>query len=228
MDSGHPEQSEHVEACLQALVRDKDALLKLGMDVVGKPGSPMYPLDWMVFAAIKRSVSTSSALTEMVRTWNMVCARSLLRMHIDTALRFSAAWLVPDPHAFATNVMKGEPINKMKDRSGKQQLSDAFLVQTHTEAYPWLPGVYKNLSGYVHFSGSHISDSISSFEDETQTVEFEITATDTKFPEFSWVEVLECFRESTSILSWYLQGYAETKKLTPTELESLRSKNPSG
>ena len=223
MDNEHPVQSEHVEALLQALERDKDALLKLGMEVVGPSGSPMYPLDWMVFAAIKRSVSTSSALAAMVRTWNMVCARSLLRMHIDTALRFSAAWLVPDPHAFATNVMKGEPINKMKDRSGKQQLSDAFLVETHKGEYPWLPDVYKKLCGYVHFSGSHIIDSISSFEDATRTIEFELSATDSKFPEFSWVEVLDCFRKSTSILSWYLQGYADTKKLTPAELETLRS-----
>lgn len=217
MDNGHPARSEHIEALLQALERDKEALLKLGMDVVGPSGSPMYPLDWMVFAAIKRSVSTSSALAAMVRSWNMVCARSLLRMHIDTALRFSAAWLVSDPHVFATDVMKGKPINKMKDRSGRQRLSDAFLIETHKEEYPWLPDVYKNLCGYVHFSGSHIIDSISSFEDRSQTIEFEICDSDSKFPEFSWVEVLDCFRESTSILCWYLQGYLQTKKIAPAD-----------
>ncbi|NKI46521.1 hypothetical protein HFV06_09290 [Pseudomonas fluorescens] len=225
MDNGHPPQSEQVESLLQALERDKDELLKLCMDVVGPSGSPMYPLDWMVFAAIKRTVSTSSATVAMVRAWNMVCARSLLRMHIDTALRFSAAWLVSDPHQFATNVMKGEPINKMKDRTGKRPLSDAFLVETHKAEYPWLPDVYKNLCGYVHFSASHITDSISNFEDASRNVEFEMSATDLKFPDFSWIEVVNCFRESTSILSWYLQGYAETKKLTPAEMDTLRSKN---
>lgn len=227
MDIGHPPQSEQVEALLQALERDKDALLKLCMDVVGPSGSPMYPLDWMVFAAIKRTVSTSSATAAMVRSWNMVCARSLLRMHIDTALRFSAAWLVSDPHQFATDVMKGEPINKMTDRSGKRPLSDAFLVETHKAEYPWLPDVYKNLCGYVHFSGAHITDSISNFEDASRTIEFEISATDLKFSDSSWVEVLNCFRETTSILSWYLQGYAETKKLTKEEFETLRSKKES-
>ncbi|MFW9268801.1 hypothetical protein ACLK1G_16605 [Pseudomonas sp. NR3] len=222
MDKKFPPQSVNVEALLQELERDKNTLIKFGMDVVGPSGSPMYPLDWMVFAAIKRGISTSSALASMVRTWNMVCARSLLRMHIDTALRFSAAWLVPDPHEFALNVMKGTPINKIKARDGKQQLSDAFLVETHKDEYPWLPNVYKNLCGYVHFSGSHMIDSISGIGDEVGTIEFEISATDLKFPEFSWVEVLECFRKSTSILSWYLQGYSNTKKLTPAELEALR------
>lgn len=34
MHNGHTVQSEHVEALLQALERDKDALLKLGMEVL--------------------------------------------------------------------------------------------------------------------------------------------------------------------------------------------------
>lgn len=34
IDNGHTEQSEHVEALLQALERDKDALLKLSMEVL--------------------------------------------------------------------------------------------------------------------------------------------------------------------------------------------------
>ncbi len=222
MSNDHPLPSEHVEALLQALDQDSDALLKLGMQVVGPNGSPMFPLDWMVFAAIKRSVSTASAVTAMVRAWNMVCARSLLRMHIDTALRFSAAWLVSEPHAFATSVLEGVRIDKLKDRNGNR-LMDAYLVETLKEDHPWLPDVYANLSGYVHFSGSHISDAISNFEEEDRTIEFHMSASDLKFPEFSWVEILDCFREATSILSRYIQGYAQTKRLAPEELEALRS-----
>ena len=221
MNSDHPPLSEHVEALLQALERDSDALLKFGKQVVGPSGSPMFPLDWLVFAAIKRSLSTASAVTAMVRARNMVCARSLLRMHIDTALRFSAAWLVSEPHAFATSVLEGARIDKLKDRNGNR-LMDAYLVETHKDEHPWLPDVYANLSGYVHFSGSHISDAISNFEDEDRTNEFHISASDLKVPEFSWVEILDCFREATSILSRYIQGYAHTKKLTSDELDALR------
>ncbi len=221
MNSDHPPQSEHVEALLQALERDSDAVLKLSMQVVGASGSPMFPLDWMVFAAIKRSVSTTSAVIAMVRAWNIVCARSLLRMHIDTALRFSAAWLVSEPHSFATSVFEGVRIDKLTDRNGKK-LTDAYLVEMQKNEHPWLRDVYNNLSGYVHFSGSHINDVISHFVEEDGTIEFLISDLDLKFPEFSWVEILEYFREATSILAKHIQDYAHTKKLTPVEWVALR------
>lgn len=61
----------------------------------------------------------------------MTSAQTLLRAHIDTALRFSAALRVEDPHKFAIDVMAGERIDKMKDQSG-QHLRDAYLVEVHT------------------------------------------------------------------------------------------------
>jgi hypothetical protein len=198
-------------------------MLKLGMSVFGFAGSPMFPLDLMAFGAVKRSISTASAFRMMIESWNMVCARSLLRIHIDTSLRFSAAWLVEEPHDFATRVLKGDRIDKMKDKAG-EPLSDRHLVEVHTPEFPWLPAVYKNLSGYVHFSGSHIYDSIANVADQDRTVSFEIGDADLKFPEFSWIEVLDCFREVTEMLARYLHGYALTKGLSPAELEEAKKK----
>ena len=92
----------------------------------------------------------------------------------------------------------------------------------HASEYPWLPAVYKNLSGYVHLSGSHIYDSIQRVDINDRTISLEVADMDLKFPEFSWVEVLDCFREATSIFARYLHGYAATKKLSPAELEEAR------
>jgi hypothetical protein len=36
-------------------------------------------------------VSAAAAIKVLVESWNMVSARSLLRTHLDTARRFSAA-----------------------------------------------------------------------------------------------------------------------------------------
>ncbi len=58
---------------------------------------------------------------------------------------------------------------------------------------------------------------------QDRTVTFEVADMDLKFPEFSWVEVLDCFREATSILARYLRGYAATKQLAPGELEEART-----
>ena len=151
----------------------------------------------------------------------MVIARGLLRVHIDTSLRFSAAWHVSDPHAFASRVLKGERIDKIKNRTGAR-LTDAHLVQLHKEQHPWLPAVYEHLSGYVHFSGAHISAAIHLVGEDDRTVEFLVSDTDLKFPESSWTEALECFREATSILETSLQDWGATKKLSKKQLEELR------
>jgi len=219
----HPAHSTAVESLLTELEADAERMRKVMIEVVVPAGSPMFPLDFLAFAAAKRHASTTSAFIAMVRAWNMVIARALLRMHIDTSLRFSAAWHVAEPHTFATQVLKGERIDKLKTRTGAR-MTDSHLVQLHKDKHPWLPAVYEHLSGYVHFSGSHISSSIEALGEEEgdRTIQFLVSDQDLKFPEFSWTEILGCFREATSILGTHLQGWGATKKLSDAQLEALR------
>lgn len=221
MSSPSPQHGNSVRALLSAVDADRQALLKLGLSVMGKSGDPFFPVDLLAFGALKRSVSTAAAMVMMVEARNMLCARTLLRTHIDTSLRFSAAWLVEKPHEFATGVLRGERIDRMMGRDGKK-LTDAHLVATHSGDHPWLPTVYANLSGYVHFSGSHVIDSVSTLEKDGR-IQFSVTAEDLNFPEASWIEVLECFREATGILAKYLDGYRVTKSMSPEQLEAARS-----
>jgi hypothetical protein len=216
-----PAQSKSVELLLLELEADAERMRNVLIEVVVPAGSAMFPLDLLAFAAAKRHASTTSAFVIMVRSWNMVIARALLRMHIDTSLRFSAAWHAPDPHVFASSVLKGERIDKIKSRTGVR-LTDAHLVQLHKEQHPWLPAVYEHLSGYVHFSGAHISDAIHLIGEDDRAIEFLVSDKDLKFPESSWTEVLACFREATSILETFLQGWGATKKLSKEQLEELR------
>ncbi len=216
-----PQHSKPVRRLLKAVQADADAMLKLALATLNAGKRAMFPLDMMALGAVKRSVSTSNAMLAMVKAWNMVCARTLLRTHIDTSLRFSAAWLVADPHDFALLVLKGERIDRLKDRNDKR-LTDAHLVAMRTPECPWLPAVYSSLSSYVHFSGSHIVDSVVTLDDTNRTIQFEISPADFKFPEFSWVEVLECFRETTELLAEYLHGYRITKNMSPEQLVAAR------
>ena len=197
------------------------------MKVLGSSGSNMYTLDFLVMGTVKRYLSTASAFQLLIETWNLVCARSLLRMHIDTGLRFSAAWLVKDPHAFASAVLGGARIDQIRDINGKR-LSDAHLVQVRSAEYPWLPAVYKSLSGYVHFSGAHIFDSIATMDEETRTLHFTLSETDEKFPEFSRLEVTECLIEATKLLGRYLLGYAATKHGIDADPANGASSEPAG
>ena len=131
-------------------------------------------------------------------------------MHIDTGVRFSAAWLVDNPHDFASRVLGGEQINRLKSMDGIK-LTDSYLIEKRAQEFPWLPVVYKNLSGFIHFSGSHIFASVKSIASDNRTMNFEIAETDDNYPEFSWTEVMRCFSNATEILRHYLTGYGATK-----------------
>ena len=217
-----PMHSEKIKATLEQLEDDTHRLKRIMIELIAPTGSPMFPLDFLAFAAVKRHTSITSGFVSAINSWNMIVARSLLRIHIDTSLRFSAAWHVPNPHDFSMEVLKGARIDKLKTGSG-ERLTDANLVKIHAVEHPWLPGVYEHLCGYVHFSGSHITDSVESLSDSDRTIQFLISDKDEKFPEFSWLEVLDCYREATGILEKHLRGWGTTKHLTQDQLEALRS-----
>lgn len=214
-------QSDKVRRLLCDVETDCEAILRLAGQVILREGTPMLPLDMFAIGAVKRSISTASGFRQMIKSWNMVCARSLLRIHVDTALRFSAAWLVSDPQSFAQRVLKGERIDKMKSQDGSR-LTDSYLIEIRTAEYPWLNRVYKHLSGYVHFSGSHIYDSVLSTNKSEGIVEFEIAEFDKLYPESSWFEIVDCFREGTEFLIKYLNGYGVTKHLSPDQLAAMK------
>lgn len=215
------QHSKSVHELLDLLQQDQNSMLLMAQNLFGEPGAPMFGLDILAYGAIKRNLSTTQAIAQLVLAWNMVSARSLLRVHIDTALRFSAAWFVERPHDFALKVVGGHRIDKLKDRSGVR-FSDAQLVEMHSAEYPWLPKVYENLSGYIHFSKSHIFDSVIAPIGDDMNITFELSTTDTKFPEFSWIEILKCTRDATRMLSKYLDGYILTKGLSPEQLSKIR------
>jgi hypothetical protein len=90
-------------------------------------GENMFGMDMFVLGAVMLTLSANSANSAkklMIQTWNLVAAQSLLRTHIDTALRFSAASLVEDHEAFAADVLGGKQI----DHKGQHRRTDARQV----------------------------------------------------------------------------------------------------
>src|SRR5450830_701689 len=147
----HREHSERIKLLLTKLDADRAALLNLYHKELCYEGATIFPLDIVANGAVKRAISANSGFKMMIESRNLVVARTLLRTHIDTALRFSAAW----------------------------------LVDTQTQDHPWLPKVYSELSGYVHFSGAHVSASVSAIGKDDGLVSFKISEIDEGFPEFS-------------------------------------------
>ncbi len=99
----------------------------------------------------------------------------------------------------------------MKDRYG-EKLSDSYLASKLSVEYPWVKNVYENLCGYVHFSSQHLFAPVKKVNDKERSILIEISEYDTNYPEFSWVEVVECFNETSSIFLKYLHGWVYTKE----------------
>jgi len=151
-------QKQHGEAvrlALAELAECRPRLLQTGHEMIKAGNGAVYDVDMFTIGAVKRAVSLAKGFEVLVYAWNLMCARALLRMQIDTAIRFSALRLVDNPNSFAKEVFSGKQINKLKDRDGTR-MTDARLVAHLAPVAPWLPDVYRNTSGYVHLSGSHI------------------------------------------------------------------------
>ena len=169
----------------------------------------LYPLDFYVQGAVKRSLSQTRAMRSLLETFNLVCARSMLRLQIDTAMRLQAAWLVEDPHKFAQEVVGGKQVNKFKDKHGNR-LTDSFLAKELSKRYEWVYRVYKETSGYVHLSESQFIATVEK-AGEDRTLNVVVGPDDRHMPIESFVEVAQCFIEVTAIVCEYLHGWLVTK-----------------
>ncbi|MCH8493416.1 MAG: hypothetical protein LAT53_09305 [Idiomarina sp.] len=202
--------SENLHEAILKLRSTESQVMELGKSMLLADGGNMFPVDLLAIAAMKRTSGNTEGFLALVETKNMAAARSLLRIQIDTFIRFSAVWLVKKPHDFATDVIGGKHIRNIKDQSGNK-MTDGYLVEILTPDYPWLRDVYKNLCGYVHFSGAHLFNAAQSLDDNERTMTFHIGKEDIQYPEWSWTEVVDCFTNAIYILFYYIDGWIQTK-----------------
>ncbi|MGO9119428.1 MAG: hypothetical protein ACLQPD_17695 [Desulfomonilaceae bacterium] len=218
----------------QEILKDLDALAKLRRELP-EIGSQIFQvlirrkamshLDFIILGIVKRCLSISHGIDLMVRESNMTCARALVRMQLDTVLRFGAFSLSDDPEQMAKDFMDAKPINKMKDRDGKK-MTDSYLVEKMGEVFPWMPTVYKYTSGYIHFSERQLYDGIHSRDTSTGYVTWAIHEQDSKFPESSWVEVVQTAHRCLLIIKTFLLDHLQNKEerigSDPETKENLR------
>lgn len=172
--------------------------------------SNLYPLDLLAAGALNRSVAQCSGFQALIEARNYICAASILRLQIDTALRFFAAFLVDNPHEFAHSVLKGVPVRKMKDQNGKL-MHDAHLVSCLPRKYSWVAKVYEKTSGYIHLSEQHIFQALESGGAEQRDLRIKVSAIDKELPDKVYCEVIEAFCAATDMFLHYVEGWIFTK-----------------
>lgn len=210
MDVTH---SESLQASLEALSALEGPHLQLGKKMFEAFGGALYGMDLLAAGALNRSKAHIAGFRTLIDAKNLICAGALLRLQLDTAMRFFAAFLVERPHDFAIAILRGEKVRDLKDRSGKR-MTDAYLSQKLGEEYEWVPRVYERTSGYVHLSSTHLMSALSPSgganpDDRRFTVK--ISAEDKPLPEAIYVETSDAFRAATDIFLRYVHGWVFTK-----------------
>ena len=152
MESLH---SESLEASLAKLKDLDKAHLELGKQMFEAFGGALYSMDLLAAGALNRSKAHIAGFRQLVEVKNLICAGALLRLQLDTALRFHAAFLVEQPHEFALAVLGGQQVRDLKDRDSRK-MTDAYLVEKLGQQFDWVPRVYERTSGYVHLSATHL------------------------------------------------------------------------
>lgn len=214
MDSmSEPEHSDSLEESLSKLDRLDKAQLELGKQMFEVFGGALYGMDLLAAGALNRSKAHVAGFRSLLDSKNLICAGALLRLQLDTAMRFYAAFLVERPHEFALAVLSGQRVRDIKDRDGKK-MTDAYLVQKLGQEFPWMPRVYERTSGYVHLSSMHLLSALHApAEDPADERSFtiKISAEDKPLPEFIYIEAADAFRAATGVLLRYVHGWAVTK-----------------
>jgi hypothetical protein len=214
-----PKHSDRVEALLAKLDQHLVVLNDIAVNQLNVDAK-LFGMDVLAWAGCKRTYNSSAALKHTVRSWNFLASAILLRTHLDTALRFHAAWLVDNPNKFANDFLSGKEIRKINDRNNKP-MTDSYLRDRLAEKFSWVKEVYIQTSSFIHFSDSHVAACFLEGPGDGQ-LSLSISEFDFYVPEERWIELVECFLKVTEIFHHYLKGWADTKRLTPAELESGR------
>lgn len=222
-----PTNSESLETSLLSLGRLERAHLELGKQMFEAFRGAMYGMDFLAAGALNRSIAHIAGFRALLEARNLICAGALLRLQLDTAMRFYAAFLVEQPHDFALAVLRGEQVRNIKDRDGRK-MTDTYLAQKLGEEFTWVPRVYERTSGYVHLSSIHLLSALGASEGmlDEQFLSIKISAEDKELPDTIYIEATDAFRAATDVFLRYVHGWVFTK--ANPELVQKWKKQPEG
>jgi hypothetical protein len=137
---------ENANLVLADIERSEREILTLYKGHVSTPGPVGYQ-HFYLFGIARRALAQSAAFRQMVLSRNSIVASSILRLQLDTVLRLYALFWVANPEDFASN--------KLKAADGSL-MTDGYLKGRVAAKNDWIPAVYGETSGYIHFSHRHI------------------------------------------------------------------------
>ncbi|MBY0544097.1 MAG: hypothetical protein K2Q14_00940 [Gammaproteobacteria bacterium] len=116
-----------------------------------------FYIDFLSMAVLNRAISNIEGYSTMIQKDNYYLLNSILRLQLDTMLRFFSLNISNNPFDTAKKILSGERLDKIKDKDNKKML-DKYLCESFEkyENVNWVKRVYDATSGFIHLSKKHI------------------------------------------------------------------------
>ena len=178
-----------------------------------KADPTIYVVDFVIFGALKRTLSLSDGFRRHIRDRNFTCAGALLRLQLDTAMRLYGGSLHGSPSVYAEAIFHGERIDRLKDRKGRR-MTDSYLAEQMNEHYPWVRKMYAELCDFIHFSNRHIFAAAEKLNERDRSFSLVLGPKDPQRPDSDYFEILDAFSQTLRVTSDLAAGWhAATHKL---------------
>lgn len=164
------------EDLLIAIDRKSTALINLGPQLMMiTPNLQIF--DMFLIAILNRTINLNKAFTSLMRNNNFIAAAPLVRINLDSLMRMYAATISEyDMNSFASKVMAGDFIRKMKVKDSSEKMTDAYLVEklSKISGMEWVTQVYSAGNSFVHFGDKVIFSSQKIADEKEKLVNFSI------------------------------------------------------
>jgi hypothetical protein len=201
-----------VEKRIKTLREYENRFYEVYVKIQEANNNAIYIIDLITVGIIKRSVSLLDAFCQLIETKNLLSAVSLVRLHLDSLLRLNAFSLVNDPNEVAYKVIKGDQLNKIKDRNNNY-LRDRYLAEEMNKNYDWVLRVYEETSGFIHLSKKHYFYALTDVIEQDRSALLSISAKDDHITEQIIIEYLEAFKSISDLIIDHLTRWFVKKEL---------------
>ena len=175
---------ETLDQLLENILKKTKAIPRLGLQIHAiTPKIQVF--DLLIFSVLNRTVNLNRAYVNSIKDNNFIAAAPLVRINLDSLLRLFAATISEHKiNDFATKILGGEQINRMKYYNSNQLLNDSFLVTelSKIDNKDWVKKVYQAGNSYVHFCDKIIFSSQQVSDTKERIVNFTIGEHDNFIP----------------------------------------------
>lgn len=188
-----------------------DRILRKYISRVFNPYKHWSYNDMFILGIVNRSMSMIFAFTTLVRSCNYFSAHHLIRLHLDSFLRFSVIWLAKDAQSITKRIYDGEQLNQIK-RTRRKFYTDKFLAERAMKQYRWVVKTYDDLSNFVHLGSIHVFNSMEGIDDENRAVGLHGSKYDMKVTDTARLEGIAVMQKITDGIYDFLEKWCLFKE----------------